>query len=155
MIYKHFFPFYWLFFHFWWFPLMCWSFLVWCSLLYTCFFCPFFWCHIKKIMVKTNAGAFEYVFFLRHFTVSWLIFKSFIFYYWIKDNFFVSGIRQGSNFILLHVDIHLDSGKKSTCNVGDVRNSGSIAGSRRSPGGGNGNSLQYSCLENFMDGRSW
>ena len=29
---------------------------------------------------------------------------------------------------------------------------GSIPGSGRSPGGGNGNSLQYSCLENTMDG---
>lgn len=51
-------PLYWLFFHFWWFPLMCWSFLVWCSLLYTCFCCPFFWSHIQKIMVKTNVRSF-------------------------------------------------------------------------------------------------
>ena len=39
-------------------------------------------------------------------------------------------------------------GKESTCNPGD---SGSILGSRRSPGEGNGNPLQYSCLENSMD----
>ena len=38
--------------------------------------------------------------------------------------------------------------KKSACNAGDV---GSIAGSARSPGGENGNPLQYSCLENSMD----
>ena len=36
-------------------------------------------------------------------------------------------------------------------NVGDIRDSGSIPGSGRSPGGGNGNPLQYSCLENPMD----
>ena len=35
--------------------------------------------------------------------------------------------------------------------AGDIRDSGSIPGSGRSPGGGNGNSLQYSCLENPMD----
>ena len=35
------------------------------------------------------------------------------------------------------------------CNVGDL---GSIPGSGRSPGEGNGNPLQYSCLENPMDG---
>ena len=35
--------------------------------------------------------------------------------------------------------------------VGDVRDMGSIAGSGRSPGGGHGNPLQYSCLENPMD----
>ena len=40
--------------------------------------------------------------------------------------------------------------------VGDVRDLGSIPGLRRSPGGGHGNSLQYSCLENPMDtGALW
>ena len=39
-------------------------------------------------------------------------------------------------------------GKVSTCNAGDL---GSIPGSGRSPGDGNGNPLQYSCLENPMD----
>ena len=39
--------------------------------------------------------------------------------------------------------------KASACNVEDL---GLIPGSGRSPGGGNGNSLQYSCLENPMDG---
>ena len=37
-------------------------------------------------------------------------------------------------------------GKESTCNVGDL---GLIPGLERSPGGGNGNPLQYSCLENL------
>ena len=32
---------------------------------------------------------------------------------------------------------------------------GSIPGSGRSPGEGNGNPLQYSCLENYMDGGTW
>ena len=36
-------------------------------------------------------------------------------------------------------------GKDSTCNMGDL---GSIVGLGRSPGGGHGNPLQYSCLEN-------
>ena len=40
----------------------------------------------------------------------------------------------------------------SACNVGDL---GLIAGSGRSPGEGNGNPLQYSCLENSMDGGAW
>ena len=39
-------------------------------------------------------------------------------------------------------------GKESACSAGDP---GSIPGSGRSPGGGNGNSLQHSCLENSMD----
>ena len=42
--------------------------------------------------------------------------------------------------------------KASACNVGDP---GSIPGSGRSPGKGNGNQLQYSCLESPMDGGAW
>ena len=47
------------------------------------------------------------------------------------------------------------TGKEFTCQGGDPRNIGSIPGSERSPGGGNGNPLQYSCLENFMNGEAW
>ena len=43
-------------------------------------------------------------------------------------------------------------GKASAYNAGDL---GSIPGSGRSPGEGNGNPLQYSCLENPMDGEAW
>ena len=43
-------------------------------------------------------------------------------------------------------------GKASARNAGDP---GSISGSGRSPGEGNGNPLQYSCLENSMDGGAW
>ena len=45
----------------------------------------------------------------------------------------------------------LDS-KESTCNTGDQ---GSIPGSGRSPGEGNGYPLQYSCMENSMDRGAW
>ena len=42
--------------------------------------------------------------------------------------------------------------KNLLANEGDIRDSaGSISGLRRSPGGGHGNPLQYSCLENLMD----
>ena len=43
-------------------------------------------------------------------------------------------------------------GKASACNAGDP---GSIPESGRSPGAGSGNSLQFSCLENSMDGEAW
>ena len=43
-------------------------------------------------------------------------------------------------------------GKVSACKAGDL---GSIPGSGRSPGEGNGNPLQYSRLENPMDGGAW
>ena len=42
--------------------------------------------------------------------------------------------------------------KVSACNAGDL---GSIPGSGRCPGEGNGTPLQYSCLENPMDGGAW
>ena len=40
-------------------------------------------------------------------------------------------------------------------NAGDIRDTGSIPGWGRSPGGGHGNPLQYSCLENSMDRGVW
>ena len=39
--------------------------------------------------------------------------------------------------------------------AGDARNMRLVPGSRRSPGVGNGNPLQYSCLENSMDRGTW
>ena len=45
--------------------------------------------------------------------------------------------------------------KNPPTNAGDVRDKSSIPGSERSPGGGHGNLLQYSCLENLMDGGAW
>ena len=45
--------------------------------------------------------------------------------------------------------------KNLPASAGDVRNSGSIPGLGRSLGGGHGNSLQYSCLENPMDREAW
>ena len=57
----------------------------------------------------------------------------------------------------LHIYIHKDfpgdsDGKESAGNAGDR---GSIPGSGRSPGEGNGYPLQYSCLENSMHRRAW
>ena len=58
-------------------------------------------------------------------------------------------------FVHLYMS-HLHPGgsdsKESACNVGQL---GSIPGSRRSLGEGNGNPLQYSCLENPMDRGAW
>ena len=57
-----------------------------------------------------------------------------------------------------HVYTHLrgfpggSNGKESARKAGDL---GSIPGSGRSPAEGNGNPLQYSCLENSMDGEAW
>ena len=45
--------------------------------------------------------------------------------------------------------------KNLTANAGDLRDVSSISESGRSPGGGHGNPLQYSCLENPMDRGAW
>ena len=45
--------------------------------------------------------------------------------------------------------------KNLPTNAGDLRDASSIPGSGRSPGGGHGNPLQYSCLENPMEGGAW
>ena len=52
----------------------------------------------------------------------------------------------------MNTDTHECSGKESDCNAKDA---GLIPGSGRFHGGGNGNSRQYSCLENPMDRRVW
>ena len=47
------------------------------------------------------------------------------------------------------------SGKESAYKAADTGDTGLIPGSERSPGGGHGNPLQYSCLENRMDRGAW
>ena len=47
---------------------------------------------------------------------------------------------------------HSSVGKEFACSVGDL---GSISGSGRSPGEGNGNPLQYACLETLLHGGAW
>ena len=54
-----------------------------------------------------------------------------------------------NSFLLI---LFLISRKEAACNTGDL---GLIPGSRRSPGKGNGNPLQHSCLENPMDRGAW
>ena len=45
--------------------------------------------------------------------------------------------------------------KESTCHAGDSGDTGLIPVSGRSPGGGHGNTLQYSCQENSVAGEAW
>ena len=60
-------------------------------------------------------------------------------YFYLLIPYIISGFPGGSN------------GKASACNAGDL---GSIPGLGRFPKEGNGNLLQYSCLENPMDGEA-
>ena len=70
--------------------------------------------------------------------ISWLVFCDLVFI--LLALWWICGFPGGSDV------------KASACYEGDH---GSTPGSRRSPGEGNGNPLQYSCLENPMDGGAW
>ena len=62
-------------------------------------------------------------------------------------------LRSGFCFTMGMLDFPVGSdGKESACNEGDL---GSVPGLRRSLGGGRGNPLQYSCLENLMVRGAW
>ena len=59
---------------------------------------------------------------------------------------------------MLYSDMGLPGGvvvKNPPANAGDIRDVGSIPGLGRSLGGGHGNPLQYSCLENSVDRGAW
>ena len=59
----------------------------------------------------------------------------------------------GYNLLLMNIGLPGGSdGKNSACNEGDT---GSILGSGKSPGEGNGNPFQNSCLENSMNRGAW
>ena len=60
----------------------------------------------------------------------------------------VSRVKKRASQLMLVV-------KNTPANSGDIRDMGSIPGMGRSPGGGYGNPLQYSCLENPMDREAW
>ena len=62
----------------------------------------------------------------------------------IERNTFLINTTQGSLVV-----------KNLPASAGDMRDTGSIPGSGRSPGEGKGNPLQHSCLENPMDREAW
>ena len=60
----------------------------------------------------------------------------------------LSGTLEGASQVVLVI-------RSLSASAEDVRDAGSIPGLGRSPRGGNGNPLQYSCLENPMDRGAW
>ena len=63
--------------------------------------------------------------------------------------------RRDCSFILPSLPLKVLVVKNLPANAGDVGDVSSIPGLGRSPGGGNGNPLQYCCLENPMDRGAW
>ena len=64
-------------------------------------------------------------------------------------------IHDGNVLKISNVSLGFPVVKSPLAHAGDARDGGSISGSGRSPGEGNGNPLQYSCSENPMDRRAW
>ena len=70
----------------------------------------------------------------------------------------MSGFPFTLTFLMIQYDGDFPGGsvvKNLSANAGDARDAGSIPGSGRSPGVGNGNPLQYSWVENSMDRGAW
>ena len=72
-----------------------------------------------------------------------------------SDHTPVSVVFIGAIIIVMELPRWLLVGKKLPANEGDVRDTGLIPGSGRSPGGGHGNPVQYFCLKNPMDRGAW
>ena len=104
---------------------------------------------------------------LAPFAVNVGMFKSFIWAsYSVLTNFLIALVlssprilniiytQMASKCVSLHISMGFPGGsvvKNPPASVGDAGDQCSIPGFRRSPGGGNGNPVQYSCLENSMD----
>ena len=58
-------------------------------------------------------------------------------------------------YVVFYICLDFPGGSEGTASVYNVGDPGSSPGSGRSPGEGNGNPLQYYCLENPIDGGAW
>ena len=83
---------------------------------------------------------------------SWTWLSNYVNWFFIPKNHMVKKQPENKNGIIWVGFPGGSDGKVPECDVGDP---GPIPGSGRSPGEGNGNPLQYSCLENSMDGGAW
>ena len=97
------------------------------------------------LTVNGNGNYFKWVF-IHHF-LEWLLSWSKL-HRQIVFQFSFVYINRFSHILSIGSSV----GKESACNAGEL---GSIPGLGRSPGEGNGNPLQYSCLENPMDRGTW
>jgi len=115
--------------------------------------------------ILANKIKFWHPFFVFYFTSSWptLTLKHFYFSsfsqcvgkVWVLRNHHVPSNFTSKFKALVRASQVALVVKNPPVNVGDVRHAGSIPGSGRSPGEGNGNPFQYSCQENPMDREVW
>ena len=86
-----------------------------------------------------------------HLTSPFLLW--FLFFFLIS--FFFTSLIQCLFYLLVSNNVRTTSLTSLVASAYSAGDPGSIPGSGRSPGEGNGNPLQYSCLENLMDGGAW
>ena len=109
-------------------------------------------CNFKNVIKLCNyvAGLYLHMLHLSRGTNAF----SLISYSFSPATFKPSIPREHNYWILISSSWCL-SGKESTSSAGTTGDAGSILGSGRFPEGGNGNPLQYSCLENPLDRGAW
>ena len=107
--------------------------------------------HKAHISSQNNKTVPETVWLLKiHWTV-------FFFFSFLSFGYIPLGMCCQITVLHIHLRVFRSSSvvKNLPANAGDTGDNGSIPGSERSLGGGNGYSLQYSCLENPMDRGAW
>ena len=123
-------------------------------------------CHKLSIHVPMDTRA-VCTFQLLWITLVWIcVCKHLWIHLWVHP--LLMGVHTGMELLLVHhmgvlfnsscpfkMGFPRFSGKESACKCKWYSDTGLIPGSGRSPRGGNGNSLQHSCLENSMDRGAW
>ena len=117
---------------------LCWWILSWCWVAFSCFF----------VWFMLFGWVLDFVNFTLLVVRSWGTFK---------NNIGFGSVRWVLSRLALSVWASQEAlvVKNPPANAGDRRGASSIPESRRSPGGGNGNPLQYSCLENPVERGAW
>ena len=102
-----------------------------------------------KLLYEEKTVETRYVYF-QTIWKQWIVFNN------RQINFSIDMVQYHANIIPkrggVEIKVGRSDGRDTACKAGDP---GSIPGSGRSPGEGNGNPLQYFCLENFMDRGAW
>ena len=109
---------------------------------------------ICRADVETQTQRTDFEYFFYNYYSSFRILLEFLIYYSLPSySICLSRFNFSILFLLFDLGFPCSSvGKESACSAVDP---GLIPGSRRSPEEGNGNPLQYPCLENLMDRGSW
>ena len=111
-----------------------------------------FWKYLKTTTMEKRRNCSFFFFFLCDKTIVLFIY---VFFNFKLAYFNWKLITWNCSFIFPSLPLKGLVVKNPPANAGDIGDANSIPGLGRFPGGGNGNPLQYSCLENPMDRGAW